>query len=205
MDAQGPRGVLSIDQQQIRAFFMRFRQRARRSSAIIFLDQQTERGGFWTIHNTSSSPRALQACQPPKQNPGEKNSVCLHILWWRRDHQQENLGRQLLFMFVVVVFFLFRLCSKFEVTDFGQFLKRTFVGEIGHRCNMPHWLACPIDTCQSSMGLPACLNDTCHWGMGLPACPNGMCQRGMGQQARAPLTRVIWNTSQWSTLHRALR
>ncbi len=38
--------------------------------------------------------------------------------------------------------------------------------------------------------------------MGLPACPNGMCQRGIGQQARAPLTRVIWNTCQWGTIHR---
>ncbi len=73
------------------------------------------------------------------------------------------------------------------------------------RCNMPHWLACPIDTCQSGMGLPVCPIDTGHWGMGLPACPNGMCQWGTGllTRARAPLTHVIWNTCQWGTLHRS--
>ena len=43
--------------------------------------------------------------------------------------------------------------------------------------------------------------DMCQWGMGLPPCPNDMCQWGMGQQARAPLTRVIWSTSQSGTLH----
>ncbi len=34
--------------------------------------------------------------------------------------------------------------------------------ELRNRCNMPHWLACPIDTCQWGMGLPPCPNDTCH-------------------------------------------
>ena len=68
-------------------------------------------------------------------------------------------------------------------------------------CNMPHWLACPIDTCQCGMGQPVCPIDTCHWGMGQPVCPTDRCQWGMGQQARAPLTHVIWNTCQWGTLH----
>ncbi len=48
-----------------------------------------------------------------------------------------------------------------------------------------------------------CPTDMCQWGMGLLLYPNDICQWGMGQQAHAPLTRVIWNTSQSGTLHRA--
>ncbi len=76
---------------------------------------------------------------------------------------------------------------------------------------MPHWLAsCTLRAYHASQaqvqsmghGSTPCPIDMCQWGMGLPPCPNDMCQWGMGQQARAPLTHVIWNTSQSGTLHR---
>ncbi len=76
---------------------------------------------------------------------------------------------------------------------------------------VPHWLAgSPLRAYHASRarvqsmghGSTLCPINTCQWGMGLLPCPIDTCQWGMGQQARARLTRVIWNTSQSGTLHR---
>ncbi len=75
---------------------------------------------------------------------------------------------------------------------------------------MPHWLAgSPLRAYHASRarvqsmghGSTPCPIDMCQWGMGLPPCLIDTCQWGMGQQARARLTRVIWNTSQSGMLH----